>query len=149
MIRFIYISLQLQSIITALNQWLSMTRSIPYWTTSVFSSAVTDLDLIYESVTSSASVVLWLTLHSWTLEFLRIHPTEFTNELSFITRGEPKRGHHLELFLCYFVLIRCYETYLATCYPATYVLRNLLNVFTVPLSSNGDIRRNIAIKVAA
>jgi hypothetical protein len=33
------------------------TRSIPYWTTSVFSSAVTDLVLIYESVTSSAFVV--------------------------------------------------------------------------------------------
>jgi hypothetical protein len=28
---------------------------------------VTDLDLIYESVTSSASVVYWLALHSWTL----------------------------------------------------------------------------------
>jgi hypothetical protein len=31
--------LQLQPIITAHNQWLSQTRSIPYWTTSVFSSA--------------------------------------------------------------------------------------------------------------
>jgi hypothetical protein len=30
---------------------------------------VTDLVLIYESVTSSSSVVLWLTLHSWTLNF--------------------------------------------------------------------------------
>jgi hypothetical protein len=30
--------LQLQSIITAHNQWLLKTRSIPYWTTSVFSS---------------------------------------------------------------------------------------------------------------
>jgi hypothetical protein len=34
--------LQLQSIIAADNQWLSKTRSIPYWTTSVFSSAVTN-----------------------------------------------------------------------------------------------------------
>jgi hypothetical protein len=33
-----------------------MTRSTPYWTTSVFSYTVTDLVLIYESVTSSASV---------------------------------------------------------------------------------------------
>jgi hypothetical protein len=56
MIGFIGTSLQLQSIITAHN--------IPYWTTSVFSSAVTDLVLIYESVTSAASVVCWLTLHS-------------------------------------------------------------------------------------
>jgi hypothetical protein len=34
--------LQLQSIITAHNRWLSQTRSIPYWTTSVFSSTVTN-----------------------------------------------------------------------------------------------------------
>jgi hypothetical protein len=49
--------LQLQSIITAHNQWLPKTRSIPYWTTSAFSSTVTDFILIYESVTFSASVV--------------------------------------------------------------------------------------------
>jgi hypothetical protein len=36
--------------------------SIPYWTTSVFSSTVTDLVLIYESVASSAS-----TAEHWTL----------------------------------------------------------------------------------
>jgi hypothetical protein len=35
-------SLQLQSIVTAHNQWLSKTPSIPYWTTSVFSSTVTN-----------------------------------------------------------------------------------------------------------
>jgi hypothetical protein len=39
MIGFIGTSLQLQSIITAHNQWLSKTRSIPCWTTSVFCSA--------------------------------------------------------------------------------------------------------------
>jgi hypothetical protein len=44
--------LQLQLITEAHNQWLPKTRSIPYWTTSVFSPAVTDLVLIYESVTS-------------------------------------------------------------------------------------------------
>jgi hypothetical protein len=43
---------ELQSIITVHNQWLSKTRRIPYWTTSVFSSTVTDLGPIYESVTS-------------------------------------------------------------------------------------------------
>jgi hypothetical protein len=31
-----------------------------------------DLVPIYESVTSSASVVRWITLHSWTLNFSRI-----------------------------------------------------------------------------
>jgi hypothetical protein len=30
---------------------------------------LTDSVLMYESVTSSASVVRWLTLHSWTLNF--------------------------------------------------------------------------------
>jgi hypothetical protein len=56
--------LQLKSIITAHNQLLSETRSITYLTTSVFSSTVTDLVLIYESITSSASVVRWLAFHS-------------------------------------------------------------------------------------
>jgi hypothetical protein len=69
MIGFTGTSLQLQSITTVHNQWLLKTRSIPYWTTSVFSSTVTDLVLIYESVTSSASIVRWITLHSWTLNF--------------------------------------------------------------------------------
>jgi hypothetical protein len=40
MIGFIGTSLQLQLIMTAHNNWLSTTRSIPYWTTSVFSSIV-------------------------------------------------------------------------------------------------------------
>jgi hypothetical protein len=56
-----------------------MTRSIPYWTTSVFCSTVTNLVLIYESVTSSASVVHWLTLHSWTFN----STTELNSELSY------------------------------------------------------------------
>jgi hypothetical protein len=34
------------------------TRSIPYWTTNVFSSTVTDLVLIYKSVTSSTAIAL-------------------------------------------------------------------------------------------
>jgi hypothetical protein len=42
MIGFIGTSLRLQSITTAPNLWLLKTRSIPYWTTSVFSSTVTD-----------------------------------------------------------------------------------------------------------
>jgi hypothetical protein len=80
--------LQLQSIITDHNQWLPKTRSSPYWTTSAFSSSVTDLVVIRESVTSSASVVRWLTLHSWTFNFsrflLRVNhwtPLRMPNEL--------------------------------------------------------------------
>jgi hypothetical protein len=49
---------------------MTKTHSIPSRTTSVFSSTVTHLVLIYESVTSSASVVCWLTLHSWILNSL-------------------------------------------------------------------------------
>jgi hypothetical protein len=44
------------------SQSLTKTRSVHYWTIGVFSSAVADLVLIYESVTSSATVVRWLTL---------------------------------------------------------------------------------------
>jgi hypothetical protein len=40
--------LQLHLIITSHNGWLPKILSIPYWTTSVFSSIVTDLVLIYE-----------------------------------------------------------------------------------------------------
>jgi hypothetical protein len=112
MIGFIDASLQLQPIITAHSQWLSKTRSLPYWTTSVFSSPVSDLVLIYESVTSSASVVRWLTLHSWTLSYWALLRRNHWNPLrmiplSFITRGERTRDHHLEQFVCF---IRCYET---------------------------------------
>jgi hypothetical protein len=45
--------------ISSQSMTVSKTRAIPYWTTSLFSSAVTDLVLIYESVTSSAPVVGW------------------------------------------------------------------------------------------
>jgi hypothetical protein len=55
---------------------MTETRSIPYWSMSVFSSTVTDLVLIYESVTSSASVVRWLALHSWTLNYRTELPRE-------------------------------------------------------------------------
>jgi hypothetical protein len=54
-IGFIGTSLQLrvQSTTTVYNPRLPTTRSIPYWTTSVFSSTVADLVLIYESATST------------------------------------------------------------------------------------------------
>jgi hypothetical protein len=44
MIGFIGTSLQIQQIITVHNQWLLTNRSVPYWTTSVFSSAVTNVE---------------------------------------------------------------------------------------------------------
>jgi hypothetical protein len=63
---FYYNYTQLQSTMTAHNRWMPKTCSVPSWTTSIFLSSAADLVLIYESVTSSASVVCWLTLHSWT-----------------------------------------------------------------------------------
>jgi hypothetical protein len=71
-------SLQLQSLMTAHNQWLSKTRSIPYWTTSVFSSTVTDMVSIYESLTSSASVSAGL--HSTAEHSTSELPSEFSYE---------------------------------------------------------------------
>jgi hypothetical protein len=72
------------------SQWPPKTRSIPYCTTSVFSSAVTDLGLIYESATSSASVVRWLTLHSWTLNSLTNVEWRLTESESYVTTdGQP------------------------------------------------------------
>jgi hypothetical protein len=51
------------------------------------------------------------------------YPNELTNEPSFITQDEPKRDHHLEYFVCYYLcFVRSYETCLATCYSATEVL---------------------------
>jgi hypothetical protein len=61
-------------------QWVSSTRSTPYWTTSVFSSTVTDLVLIYELVISSAFVVRWLTLHTWTLNSLTNYECRMTSQ---------------------------------------------------------------------
>jgi hypothetical protein len=54
MIGFICTCLQLQSIETAHNQWLLATHSIPYWTTSVLSSTVTN----DESFTNKSSELL-------------------------------------------------------------------------------------------
>jgi hypothetical protein len=102
MIGFIGISLQLQSIIPAHNplilswyNWLSNTRSIPYWTANIFSSVVTDLVLIYDSVTSSCSAVRWLPLHNSTeLSYeCRIFELSLSNEsLVYIWRRTEERS---------------------------------------------------------
>jgi hypothetical protein len=113
--------LQFQSILTSHNQWLSETCSIPYWTTSVFPSTVTDLVLIYESVTSSASVFRWLTLNYF-YEWI----SEVANEFFFNNSG------------------RTVER------PPPRTVRQLLSVSSVatkrassePLSSNGPFRHS-------
>jgi hypothetical protein len=94
MIGFIGTSLQLKSIMTVHNQWLSTTRSIPYWTTGVFSSAVTNDErrIIAHTLNSLNSY--------WTpnKEFLTNESLEFTNELPFITARESNRDHRLQGF---------------------------------------------------
>jgi hypothetical protein len=42
------------------SQWLPKTRSIPYWTATVFSSNATVLVLVYESLTCE-----WITICGW------------------------------------------------------------------------------------
>jgi hypothetical protein len=115
---------------TAHNQRLSKTRSIPYWTTSVFSSTATDLALIYESATSSASVIRWLRLRSWTLKSLTnsflnsltnrlIHAWILFHKLGWTDERSPSRRfralHYYYYYLCF---VRCYETCRANRCPA-------------------------------
>jgi hypothetical protein len=91
--------LQLQSIIRAHKRWLPKTRSIPYWTTSVFSSTVTDLVLIYESVTSSASSVRWLTHVCAATDKHGITWTAEGNVFYSVRPGVIKVGHVIDLFI--------------------------------------------------
>jgi hypothetical protein len=173
MIGIVDTSLQLQPIITAHDQWLSNIRSIPYWTMSVFSSTVTDLGLICESVTSSASVVRWLALHSWTLNFwilLQLNhwtPLRMTTRsrsyfttgglpsathecpLSFITREQPKRSHHLEQFVCYYLfhpLLRNVCQSRGNALISTSVFVATKRAFSEPLSSNWLFRHSMLHK---
>jgi hypothetical protein len=103
---FYYNYSSLQSIITANNRWLPKTRSIHYWTTSVFF-------LVF--------LLLWLTWFWFANPSLTNHqrrmnstglcyicPLKLSNNSSFITPCEPKRDHHLEQFVSYNLCIRCY-----------------------------------------
>jgi hypothetical protein len=71
MIGFLALLSELKSIVIAHNQWPPKTCSIPYWTTSVLSSATTALVLIQESVISSASTAEhWISHDEITTESL-------------------------------------------------------------------------------
>jgi hypothetical protein len=147
--------LQLQSIIivSSHNQWLPNTHSIPYSTTSVFSSAVTDLDPIYESVTSSASIVRRLTLHSWTLNSLTSDECRTTAHSSltgmnwtnsFITSGRTEYKSPcltVPLLLCFSVFILCHGNVLTEPLPSNGLSRvcslQRKRAFGEPLASNG------------
>jgi hypothetical protein len=71
-----------------LDQWLSRTRSIPYWTTSVFSFTVmNDKEFLLN---------LFTALNDVSEESLL---NEFSHVLTFITLEELNRGHQLEQFI--------------------------------------------------
>jgi hypothetical protein len=61
------------------SQSTTNSRAIPYWR-GVFFLALTKLVLIYESVTSSASLIRWLTLNSWESNYSTAVWILFTNE---------------------------------------------------------------------
>jgi hypothetical protein len=139
MVGFIDTFMQLQAITIAHNQWLSKT-SVPYWTTNVFCSAVTDLVLIYESITSSACVVRWLALHSWTLNCERLQMTTHECLRSYNSGRTEKRSlpPAVHLLLRLFVAAR---TCLQNRCPTMDYSASILCSGNVP--SNGHIRHNI------
>jgi hypothetical protein len=136
---------------------------------------VTDLVLIYESLTSSASVVRWLTLHSWTLNslatelrlpwtttVLRITQSRMTAPLRLANdwlsleltsrrteyRSPPWTVRVLLLLFVFFSVATKRASRPATQQRRSHCwLCNLGNVFTEPLSSNCHIRHNILNRV--
>jgi hypothetical protein len=127
--------------------------SISSWTTSIYFSTVTDLVLIYESVTSSVFVVHRLTPHSWTLSLncsltdsrmnwltTQVWMTQSTTCPPFITLDERMREHHLQQFMylsiyrhgnvCQFCIIQgvVSDTCLANCVSEPLLSNGLLDV---------------------
>jgi hypothetical protein len=76
-------------------------------------------------------------------------PNEFTNELSFITRGEPKRDHHLELFVCHYLFHPMLRNISLSSHclamDSSACIRCHGNVLTEQFSSNGRIRHIMLI----
>jgi hypothetical protein len=153
---FIGTSLQLQSIITVHNQWLSKTRSIPYWTTSVFRCDWLCSDLRIDHFLNFRCPLVntpqpntqlsyeWrmqndgsLSQMNWTNFFITSERTEHKSQC-------------LRVFLlfCFSVFIRNHGNVLTEPLPSNGLFRVYLlqgNVLTEPLPSNGHIRHNIYI----
>jgi hypothetical protein len=118
--------LQLQPIITAHNPWLPKTRTIPYWTTSVFSSTVIDLVLIYESVTCSASVVRWLTQPQLNNELLKNAERRipaYSHECTELTSRRTEYRLSSQTLPLLFCFIRCHGNVLTNRCLAMVILR--------------------------
>jgi hypothetical protein len=168
MIGFIGTSLQLQPIIINYNNSDDCLRLAPFLIGLRVSSTVTDLVLIYESVTSSASVVRWLALHIWTLNCLM---TESLNSLTnqsihecpvIYNAGQTEERpppRTVRVLLCYYVFILCYAfTTFNLCIHGNVVRTQLVSenhVFrgnalarsSEPLSSNGLFLHNIVTQI--
>jgi hypothetical protein len=113
-------SLQLQPITTAQNQWLSKTRSIPDWPTSVFSSTVT-----------------WLGSDLWIRHFFSFRgPLVTTPQLKTELSYECQMT---ELSFRNFESSRI-ETTISNSSSVTVSIHCRGNVLTEPLSSNGLFR---------
>jgi hypothetical protein len=137
--------LQLQPITTAHNQWLSKTRSIPCRTTSVFSSTATDSVPIYESVTSSGSVIRCL--QGWTLNFwilLRLNHWTLTNSL--LLFGTNRREITTSNSSSVTVSIRCRGNVLSEPLPSNGHIRHIIIIISI--SSEGDNMHGITINLA-
>jgi hypothetical protein len=113
------------------NQWLSKTRSIPYWTTNVFSSAVTDLGphlRIGHFFSLRCPLVNTSQLNTPLLNcILNSLVTELNSRINYmspfynlgVSRIEITTSNISSVTACLFVAM---ETWLATCYPGTTVL---------------------------
>jgi hypothetical protein len=119
-------------------------RLAPFLTGLRLSSTVTDLVLIYESVISSASVVGWLTLHSWTFSSL---PNDFQWTLLYNSRRTEERLPPRTIRLLLFVssLLRNVCQSRGNAFISTSVFVATQRAFSEPLSSNGLFRHNILV----
>jgi hypothetical protein len=147
-IGFIGTSLQIQPIITAHTQWLPKTRSIPYWTTSVFSSTVTwfwfmNQSLIQLPLSAVPQLNTWLLLllNHWTPLWMHLaHGSRFTVHSLTELPGEPNREHYVFQFLYYCVILLPGKhvlvcRWLAMNFRVCSLLRKCM--FGKPLASNG------------
>jgi hypothetical protein len=95
MIEFIGTFLQLKLIISAHNQWVPKTRSIPYWTTSVFHCDEWRTKNHFPAELNE----------EWRLTNERTLPSVLTCS-PFITSGEPNRHHHVEQLVVILSVVR-------------------------------------------
>jgi hypothetical protein len=118
-----------------LSQWLSKTRSIPYWTMSVSSSTVTDLNLIYRLVTYGSLRANELSFCNFEANWIRSSRTVWLLLRLFVSVGTclPSRC----LAVDYSVSIRCSGNVLTEfCLAMVIFITILIDVYTAALLPN-------------